>query len=179
MNCEQTNQIDLVDYLHSLGYDPKKINGNDYWFYSPFREEKEPSFKVDRSKKVWHDHGLGKGGKLVDFAMEYYHYNVSDALQKVSFFQGRMPFQNIAIRPPLHSHQNSLLDARNAKETAVKIIPAKQPTQDLMLCRYLKQRRIEKYIADKYCHEVLFTNSGKEKEYKAIGFKNNTGGYEF
>ena len=47
-----------------------------------------------------------------------------------------------------------------------------------MLCRYLRQRRIEKSIAGKYCYEVQFTNADKEKIYKAIGFKNNAGGYE-
>ena len=30
--------------------------------------------------------GLEKGGNLVDFATEYYHCNVSEALQKISFF---------------------------------------------------------------------------------------------
>ena len=25
MNCEQANQIDLVDYLHVLGFTPQKI----------------------------------------------------------------------------------------------------------------------------------------------------------
>ena len=45
MNCEQANQIDLVDYLHTLGYDPKKINGNDYWFHFPCREEKIPHLR--------------------------------------------------------------------------------------------------------------------------------------
>jgi DNA primase len=75
MNCEQANQIDLVDYLQSIGHEPSKLRGNDYWYHSPLRNEKEPSFKVNRSKNVWYDHGLGKGGTLVDFAMEYYHCN--------------------------------------------------------------------------------------------------------
>src|SRR5688572_24789273 len=110
MNCEQANQIDLVDYLHALGYDPKKINGNDYWFHSPFRQEKDPSFKVERSKNIWYDHGLGKGGKLVNFATEFYQCNVSEALQKISFFHGQKSLQSDALRPPFHSHQNNLFN---------------------------------------------------------------------
>ena len=86
MNCEQANQMDLVDYLYSLGYQPQKIRGSDYWYLSPFRDEKEPSFKINRNKNVWYDHGIGKGGKLVDFAMEFYRCDVSEALQKISFF---------------------------------------------------------------------------------------------
>jgi hypothetical protein len=167
-----------VDYLHALGHDPKKINGNDYWFHSPFRDEKDPSFKLERSKNIWYDHGLGKGGKLVDFVTEYYHCDVREALQKISFFHEQKSLQSEAIRPPFHSHQNNFFNEGNERETAIKIIAAKQPILDLVLCRYLNRRRIEKSIADKYCHEVVFTNSGKEKLYSAIGFKNNAGGYE-
>jgi len=31
-----------------------------YWYLSPLREEKEASFKVNRKKNVWYDHGIGK-----------------------------------------------------------------------------------------------------------------------
>lgn len=71
MNCEQANQVDLVDYLHSLGYNPKTIKGEDHWYLSPLRQEKEASFKLNKNKNVWYDHGLGKGGNLVDFSTEY------------------------------------------------------------------------------------------------------------
>ncbi|MDP4286188.1 MAG: CHC2 zinc finger domain-containing protein, partial [Bacteroidota bacterium] len=161
-----------------LGYQPQRIRGSDYWYFSPFRDEKEPSFKVERNKNVWYDHGLGKGGKLIDFAMEFYHCNVNEALQKISFFHPQKSFETGVGRPQFHLHENSLLNHRDARETAIKIIAAKQPIQDLMLCRYLLQRRIDKSIADSYCHEVHFTNADKEKIYKAIGFKNNAGGYE-
>jgi len=77
MNCGQANQIDLVDYLHALGYDPGKIRREDFWYLSPLRDEKEVSFKVNKNKNVWYDHGLGKGGRLVDFATEYYRFDVS------------------------------------------------------------------------------------------------------
>ncbi len=58
------------------------------------------------------------------------------------------------------------------------MIAAKQPITAPDLCSYLVQRKIEKNIADRYCHELVFKMSGKGKEYTAIGFKNNAGGYE-
>ena len=103
---------------------------------------------------------------------------MSEALQKIYSFHLQKSFETGVARPQFHLHENSLLNHWDARETAIKIIAAKQPIQDLMLCRYLKQRRIEKSIADSYCHEVHFTNADKEKIYKAIGFKNNAGGYE-
>ena len=177
MNCEQANLLDLVDYLHMLGYDPKKITGKDHWYFSPLRQEKEASFKVNKNKNVWYDHGLGKGGKLVDFATEYYRCNLSEALQKISSFHPQNDHQNIIVRPPVHPN-NNLLNETVSGETAIKVIAAKKPVLDLMLCRYLRHRRIEKSIADKYCYEVLFKVNNKEKNYRAIGFKNNAGGYE-
>ncbi len=178
MNCEEANQIDMVDYLNAVGYQPKKIRGNNYWYLSPFRNEKEPSFKVERNKNVWYDHGLGSGGKLVDFVIEFHHTNVREALQKVVFFQGEKNFKNNVVRTPLQSQDRKLFNEVDVTETAIKIIAAKQPIQDLTLCRYLMQRRIDKSVADAYCHEVHFTNGSNEKIYRAIAFKNNAGGYE-
>ncbi len=166
MNCEQANQMGLVDYLNSLGYQPKKIRGNDYWYFSPFRNEKEPSFKVNKSKNVWYDHAPGKGGKLVDFVMEFYRCDVSEALQKISSFHPQNNLQNTIVRPQFHLYENSIVDNKDTRETAIKIIAAKQPIQDLTLCRYLMQRRIDKSIADSYCHEVHFTIADKEKNIK-------------
>ncbi|MDQ2719450.1 MAG: CHC2 zinc finger domain-containing protein [Bacteroidota bacterium] len=98
MNCEQANQIDLVDYLCALGFNPKKISREDHWYLSPFRQEKEASFKVNKNKNVWYDHGLGKGGSLVDFAKVYHRCNVSEALQKISLFHPQITLVNIAER---------------------------------------------------------------------------------
>lgn len=84
----------------------------------------------------------------------------------------------MVARPPFHRHQNALFNEGNDRETVIKIIAAKQPVQDLVLCRYLKQRKIENNIANKYCNEVQFKNGSNNKIYFAIGFKNNAGGYE-
>ena len=89
MNCAEANQIDMVDYLNSVGYQPQKISGNDYWYLSPLRDEKHASFKVERNKNVWYDHGIGKGGSLIDFLMQMHQCDVREALQKLSFFHFR------------------------------------------------------------------------------------------
>lgn len=85
MKCEQANQIDLVDYLNTLGFNPQKIIRDDHWYLSPFRNEKHASFKINKNKNIWYDHGLGKGGTLVDFAMQFYCCNTSEALEKKAF----------------------------------------------------------------------------------------------
>ena len=71
-----------------------------------------------------------------------------------------------------------MINHRDAAETAIKIIAAKQSITDMVFCRYLKQRRIKKNIADKYCHEVVFKFRNKDAKHIAIGLKNSAGGYE-
>src|SRR3954469_15156441 len=86
MNCASANAIDLVDYLSSLGHQPAKIRNNDYWYLSPLRDESEPSFKVNRAKNVWFDHGIGQGGKAIDFVMHYFRCPITEALNTISLF---------------------------------------------------------------------------------------------
>jgi hypothetical protein len=80
--------------------------------------------------------------------MEYYRCNVYEALQKIISFHKQNAFQNNVTRPTIHLHENNLLKEAPARELSIKIIAAKQPILDLMLCSYLKQRRIDKKIAD-------------------------------
>jgi hypothetical protein len=177
MNCEQANQIDMVDYLYLLGYQAQKIRNDDYWYLSPLRDEKETSFKVNRNKNVWYDHGLGKGGNVVEFAVQFFSCNVNEALQKISSFQQQKKVPQLLEKTSLHKHQNLILNSINdAPATAIKITATKQPFTDFFLSCYLKKRRINQTIAKKYCSEVSFELNNKI--YKAIGFKNTAGGYE-
>ena len=177
MNCEQANQIDLVDYLYSLGYQPQKISRNDHWYLSPLREEKEASFKVNRNKNVWYDHGLGKGGDVIEFAVQFFNCAANEALQKISFFHPQKNRLHPSEKSLLHQHQNLRVNSiNNTAETSIKITAAKQPITDFFLASYLKKRKINQSIAIKYCSEVSFELNNKI--YKAIGFKNAAGGYE-
>ena len=93
--CEQARQIDLVDYLESIGYHPKKITGNDHWYLSPLRQEQTASFKVNRKLNLWYDHGTGKGGSLVDFGILYFNCSVKDLLVRLKDSNGL----NLSFQP--------------------------------------------------------------------------------
>lgn len=195
MNCEQANQMDLVDYLYSISFQPQKIRGNDYWYLSPLREQKTPSFKINRSKNVWYDHGLGKGGTLVDFGIQFYRCDVPAFLEKLpdfsfqqqvnisernpKMFAGNVGnnFEKDTDNPLFHQHTNK--DERlqgDAPESAIKVIAANSPITDPSLCGYAADRKISEDILNRYCVEIHF--SLNDKNYRAIGFKNNAGGFE-
>lgn len=64
--CAEAKRIDLVGYLASLGHLPQKVRNEDYWYLSPLREEKTPSFKANRRLKrlvrSWNREGGQFGG---------------------------------------------------------------------------------------------------------------------
>lgn len=177
MNCAEANQVDLVDYLNSLGYQSAKVRGNDYWFLSPFRTESDPSFKINRKQNVWYDHGEGKGGSMLDFVIQFHHCDIPGAIEKIQAFRPKITLQKLKVRPRFHLHKQSKKGHTDAKESGIKIIAAK-PLDDLALCRYLHKRKIQLSIAKQYTEEVHFKMPSKEKTYRAIGFKNDEGGYE-
>jgi len=63
MNTNEAKQIRIEEYLHSLGYDPVRKQGDSLWYKSPFRNEREPSFKVNTERNLWYVFGAGWGGK--------------------------------------------------------------------------------------------------------------------
>ena len=163
LSVSEAKEIDIVHFLADLGYEPSKIRNNDHWYFSPLRDEKTPSFKVNRKLNRWYDHGLGKGGNLVDFAILYHGCTVSELLQNLS--------GNLSLQKP--SIQQSI--TRPEPENQIKIL-GDFILSSTALLRYLQQRRIPIDIADRYCREVRYELNGKV--YYGIGFKNDLGGFE-
>ena len=176
MNCAEANQVDMVEYLVLLGYEPRKIRNADHWYLSPLRDEKEASFKVNIHKNVWYDHGLGKGGTLVDFAREFYHCSTSQALEKIASFHGQKQLIYISKKATDTQGKNESNHGMECEDGGIVITSARQPITDFSLCRYAKRRNIDTRVLNEHCHEVSFKLN--DKDYRAIGFKNNAGGYE-
>ena len=163
-SCEEAREMDMVAYLSTLGHEPAKIRNGDYWYLSPLRNEKTASFKVNRKLNRWYDHGLGKGGNLIDFAILYNNCTVGEFLQSL---QGNLSLQqpHSREREPLQNEPGIRISIREIKTLA-----------SFTLHRYLYQRRIQLAVADQFCKEVHYTLNGRD--YFAIGFQNNAGGYE-
>lgn len=167
LSCAQAKQIDLVDYPASLGHQPHKINREDHLYLSPFRDEKTPSFKVNRKLNVWFDFGEGKGGNLIDFGTRYLKCTVNELLVKL---QGNKPAQAFSFHPPLQAGE------KKDTSTGKILILDDRRLAAPFLFQYLQKRCIPVEIAEQFCREVDFLLY--EKKYTAIGFKNDSGGYE-
>nr|WP_288812842.1 toprim domain-containing protein [uncultured Sphingobacterium sp.] len=165
LSCEKAKEMDMVEYLSSIGYEPKKIRHNNYWYLSPFREETEASFKVNRRRNWWYDFGEGTGGNIIDFGIRYFGCTVSDFLKKLSDHGKGYTY---------HARHISI-GQQDTEEEKINIIGT-DSLHTFSLCKYLHERKIPLHIADKYCREVTYEFKGKQ--YMAIGFENDRGGYE-
>ena len=164
MNAIQAKQIKITDYLDSEGISPTKIQGDDFWYCSPLRQEAKPSFKVNDRANVWYDHGLGQGGNILDLVMAMHRLeNVSQALNRLSG-------NTFSKRPAefFSFHRQKI----SSGIAVVKITPVSNSA----LIEYIKSRNIDIEIAGRYCKDIYYTANGKN--YFSVGFGNDGGGYE-
>jgi len=167
ISCSEVKETDLVYYLQQLGYEPSKITGQDHWYLSPFRNEKTPSFKVNRKKNLWFDFGEGAGGTIIDFGIRYYKCSIQEFLRKLNL---EMPM-NFSFHQPIPENRN--VEENNSGKI---LITDSRAIADPDLRKYLHERHIPLLIANRFCSEIEFELYGKK--HFAIGFKNDLGGYE-
>lgn len=163
ISLNEAKEMDMVNYLSSLGHTPSKIKNHDFWYLSPLREEKTASFKIDRRINKWYDHGMGKGGNLIDFAILYYDCTIGELMQQLNDF--------ISFHKPVLHHASLTSKTENKN-----LIVGDHKLSSYALLSYLNQRRIPIEIAILYCREVRYKLN--EKNYYGIGFKNDSGGWE-
>lgn len=159
MTIKEAKAIDMVAYLSMRGIEPAKVKGNNYWYHSPLRSEKTPSFKVDRRRNQWYDFGEGKGGNLVDFIMLLENVSIPEVLKRLT---------QVSDLPTLPT-------ALPSDPPAIKILSV-HPVTSFSLIRYYQSRRITTEIANQHLQEVRYKNG--DKNYYALGLQNDAGGYE-
>jgi len=159
MNSSQAKKIQIKEYLSLIDLEPKRIKGNDYWYSSPLRDDKEPSLKVNIAENIWFDFGTGKGGNIIDLVMNLNSCTVSEALSIL----GGNPYKEPTITL-------SSFHQQNIKDFALK------PIQHVALIEYIKLRRIEIALAKRYCNEAHYLLN--DKYYFGVAFKNDIAGYE-
>jgi hypothetical protein len=176
MNIEEAKKLSLPDILSRLGHEPVDIKngGQEYWYRSPFRQEKEPSFHTSflGGKWIWNDFA-DEGGTVIDFALRYEGYSkVSDALRFLRELYGGNyhPKRN----PSLFSFQ----PPAEPKAKQLEFLSAGELKNPAILQYLTQQRKIAESLARVYLKEVHYLNKKNEKEYFAFGMKNRSGGYE-
>lgn len=163
LTFSDAKKIPITGYLSSIGIEPAKIRGNNYWYHSPLRNERDPSFKVNTKLNLWYDHGSGEGGTVIDLGARINSCSVSEFVQKLS--KDNYGLQHFSLQQP---------DPKTPENKLSIVSVADLRSQDLI--NYLRGRGIDEDLACQYCKEVSFEIANKI--YQAVGFENRSGGYE-
>ena len=145
MEIQHIKQIAITDYLQQQGYAPARVQGFQFWYYSPLRNESTPSFKVNTERNQWYDFGTGEHGDIIDLVRALQHCSMNEAIE-------------LLIGSKQVAHQEfSFGGKRKFSERKLEILSA-QPLSNPYLLRYLAARAIPLPVASAYCSEVLFQN---------------------
>lgn len=161
ISWEELRDIDLVGFLDSIGHQPARVRRQSYWYRSPLRHEKTPSFKVNRRLNRWYDFGTGKGGSIIDFCLEYYQADFREIVQLLSS-QISLPSGPVVLKT--EQEKSPIEVTRVARLSSAA------------LTGYLNKRGIPVPIADRYVKEIRYCLY--DRSFFAIGFQNDAGGYE-
>ena len=165
----------IVEYLERKGIKPVRRTPAYALYRSPFREDTHPSFKVDTEKNLWIDYAEGKGGSIIDLCMRLKGCTLSEAIRILG--QNAPDITHVPRRESVQgtSKQESIRQA--VSTSGVRRLIEVSDTLPPHLLKYLEEDRcinLEKAMLFLRCisYEV------RGLHYQAIGFANQSGGYE-
>ena len=162
---KEIKSIPLATFLSQLGHEPTMRKGTRLWYLSPLRQERTPSFKVETTLNCWYDFGLGKGGNIIDLAIEL--YQSTDLRYLMSCIADRCA---VPSAQTVASTSFQRYSAPGFKDISVV------PLRSRALVAYLQERGIPAQIAVANCQQIHYSCRGKR--YYAVAFENQSNGYE-
>ena len=178
MEIETMKTVSLVSYLSALGYSCSKVTGNKYWYLSPLHEEKTPSFKVNSDRNLWYDFALNRGGNIINLVAEL--HPTFSMHQVLIILKDQIRRYGLLYENRLTNHINATMHypRKNTQDTTNTVITQIVALSHPNLLFYLRQRRIDIDVAQKYCKEVHYTLMNTDKHYYGIAFFNIQKGME-
>ena len=113
---ELLSRVDILDYI-SQYCDLEERSDGEFWGLSPFKNERTPSFSVNKDKQRFYDFSSGIGGDLINFVQQYHHCDFPKALDIIKSYGG--------VTDGQLEHPKRLTSASIAKRYSVK---DKKPT---------------------------------------------------
>ncbi|QUB80469.1 toprim domain-containing protein [Prevotella jejuni] len=161
----------IVEYLERKGIKPVRKTPTYAMYRSPLREETHPSFKVDTEKNLWIDYGEGRGGSIIDLCMRMEGCTLSEAIRRLG--QNASDNGTYSSRNGFAPNNSHPVMAVNGARRLIEISDTLPPhLQDYLT----KERCINLEKAMPFLKCVCYEVRGRC--YQAIGFANQSGGYE-
>ena len=165
MSIEEIRDMPITDFLHRLGHNAARRKGCEVWYHAPYRGDRTPSFCVNTKKNIWNDFGAGMGGDI--FTLAGLMINSNDFIAQARYI-GEVTNNPIDCSKPPEFDPVPV----EPQFTDVEVKPLSHPA----LLNYLRERGIPSDIATANCVEIHYSLHGKN--YFAVGFPNEDGGYE-
>jgi hypothetical protein len=167
-------QVSIVDLLARLGFQPARSTGKEKIYLSMIRDsDTAPSFTVNDNLNVWYDHGLGKGGNVIDFGLRYWpHLSFPEVLEKLN---------EVAALPANRTDS----DSKPKRPRAVKIPhyeieEIKELGSNPVITEYLQNRGIYNQALPHLKEVYYYVEDEKKlrKQFYAAGWQNELGSWE-
>jgi hypothetical protein len=169
MRADQARLIPIHVYLDRAGIKPARTvrQGRELWYKSPLREgDDTPSFKVDTVLNLWFDHGMARGGNVIDLVVELHRVSVKEALSILdSGFAGTR-----AASRPLADTGSPAGEKEKEQDRSFVVINTRA-VEHPALIQYLSTRGMPDALVRRHLTEVRFRPPDKPKQYFAIGFR--------
>jgi hypothetical protein len=167
-SIQKAKKFPIPAMLEYFGHIPCREKGSELYYFSPFRDEKTPSFLVNIKGNVTNDFG--------DKTFSGDAIRLYQNLTKCTFLNALHDLCNNKIN--INTGSNLIKYAPIIQEKKqIEIKEIKEKITDRNLIEYLESRCINPETANLYCKEVHYKQTNG-KIYKSIGFKNDSGGYE-
>lgn len=135
--AEIKDKLDIVSYIGQ--FVQLKQAGRYHKGLCPFHNEKTPSFMVSPDRQTWHCYGAcGVGGDVLDFAMRYHGWTLSEAIDELAKAAG-IEIKRGSYRK--HERLYGLLDA--AAEAFQRVLWSKPAEEVGWVQEYLSQRGLQ------------------------------------
>lgn len=161
----------IVEYLERKGIKPVRRTAAYALYCSPLREETHPSFKVDTEKNLWIDYAEGRGGSIIDLCMRLEGCTLSEAICRLG--QNAPANGTYSSRNGFASNNTQPAMAANEARRLIEISDTLPPHLQEYLAR---ERCIDMEKAKPFLKCISYEVRGRC--YQAIGFANQSGGYE-
>ncbi len=169
-------RFSIMEYLERKGIKPVRRTPTYALYRSPLREETHPSFKVDTEKNLWIDYAEGRGGSIIDLYMRLEGCTLSEAIRHL----GRRNAPDTACPHHIENVQYASMqgDSKQATPTTgARRLTGMSDTLPPYLQEYLTEERcIDLEKAKPFLKCISYEIRGLH--YQAIGFANQSGGYE-
>ena len=161
----------IVEYLERKGIKPVRRTPSYALYRSPLRAETHPSFKVDTQKNLWIDYAEGQGGSIIDLCMRLEGCTLSEAIRRLG--QNASDNGTYSSLNDFVPNNSQPVMAVNGARRLIEISDTLPPH----LQEYLtKVRCIDLEKARPFLKCISYEVRGRR--YQAIGFANQSGGYE-